>query len=563
MRSIIQIILISTIHIINVKSIQLFSFRQSSVSSNTITIKKQKSTNPIIGVGPFLGDDRYNECNIHLQMSNTNGKLYQNDYASFISLYSYGYINATSFTDLKNYNLAYINLFYSYSCNPKCTEEEFVEDNFVFGALKSSSNAIKILEKYEKGVKNCCEDNGDLPYIEIDHASIDSLFYICAYADEYIREDIKDMISDVPSFTPTVVASSIPTIMNSSMPTLSPSVIPSIMNSSAPSLDPTSFPTITPTSQPTFNPTSKPTPRPTFNPTYHPTMPPTDSPTASPTLAPTTSNPSDMPTSIPTDIPTSPPTNIPTIVSSNKPSIALSDIPSIQPTSSPTITPTTTNPTVTPSDTPTNTPTSNPTSTPTITPTSSNPTSTPSDTPTNTPTNIPTSSFEPTAFGKHRTKFAYRMTVLGFDANDISTGDNNTIQDDLITATTIVVKRVLKNDDPCIPLKNENKNSNRRILRNDHKYIHNNNNDGKNRKLAEYREYAPVEILSVIDVDCQGLALIQKGRNSDTNCILIRSAVTIYCTDPEEDCEQIQEDVINGIRDSIENGCFFEALPMQ
>lgn len=140
--------------------------------------------------------------------------------------------------------------------------------------------------------------------------------------------------------------------------------------------------------------------------------------------------------------------------------------------------------------------------------------------------------------------------MLGYDAEDILTGNNNTIMEDLIQATTVVVQRVLATGDPCIPIP-------RKLTDRIPSRAFN------ERKLAEYRDYSPVEILSVIDVDCSGLALIQKNNNGDTNCILIRSAVTIYCTDPDEDCEQIQEDVINGIRDSIENGCFFEALPMQ
>lgn len=234
-------------------------------------------------------------------------------------------------------------------------------------------------------------------------------------------------------------------------------------------------------------------------------------------------------------------------------------LPSQSPSIEPTGAPTTGQPSSLPSYQPTLLPSVSPTSAPTFT-----------------PTKQPTNSFAPTAFGKHRTEFAYRITVLEYDANDIRTGDNNTIEDDLITATSVVVQRVLATGDPCAPIFFNRLRSRRmssgswmqNIVHPLYSYtneesereeVDDNNN---NKEEAEYRDYAPVEMLSVIDVDCQGSAAALQLGNQDLNCILIRSAVTIYC-DEGEDCEAVQSEVIDGIRDSIENGCFFKAMPPQ
>jgi len=434
---------------------------------------------PIIGVGPFLNDDRFSQCVADLREADSDGdgNVNQHEYAEFISLYSDGKIN-TTFVGLQNYTLAFVNLFYSHACVRNCEENGF----------------IAVLPTIYKNYRHrqCCE--GDELYVHVGEDSINSLFYICAYTDQYIR---KSVATDEPTSSPTVI----PTPTQTSLPSIVPSLFPSISSSFKPTVEVSNEPTVAisnePTKNPTISPTEKQSKKPSNSPTEYPTV---QHPTKSPTL-----NPSLTPTYFPSYTPT------------------------FVPSMFPSISPTTSEPSKTPTDSPTTTPTFFPTISPSIHPTTL---------PSSPPSFYPSESIIPTAFGKKRTEYAYQITVVDVDAEDVLTANNNTIMEDLIQATTVIVQRILETGYPC-PTRNRSllqKNTSSNIYSPPIHYLReriiNSHQLSKKvlRSLAEYRSTSPVEILSILDVDCEDNVI---EINSDYNCLLVRSAVTIYCV-PEE-----------------------------
>jgi len=193
-----------------------------STSSNTI---KSLYKSPIADIGPFLEQSRYNECINNLndadKNGNSDGNLNEDEYAEFIRLYSYGYID-TTFVGLKDISLAFVSTYVSYSCNPTCNIGREDIDGEFSAVVLYSFNA-------------CCR--GEESYIPLSALGSSDLFQLCAYTDQYIRGAVNKM--DAPSKNPSVAPSQAPTAAPTNYPTMEPTLSPSMYPST--SIAPTSY----------------------------------------------------------------------------------------------------------------------------------------------------------------------------------------------------------------------------------------------------------------------------------------------------------------------------------
>mmetsp|Transcript_22664 Transcript_22664/g.34060 ORF Transcript_22664/g.34060 Transcript_22664/m.34060 type:complete len:121 (+) Transcript_22664:336-698(+) len=77
--------------------------------------------------------------------------------------------------------------------------------------------------------------------------------------------------------------------------------------------------------------------------------------------------------------------------------------------------------------------------------------------------------------------------------------------------------------------------------------------NAEERELATYYEDFPVFVESAITIQCR------PPQNDDT-CVIIRSVITLFA-DRDENPDDIEQIILNGIDESFNSGSFFDALP--
>jgi len=202
--------------------IDLIYFQFSTSASNIMAISNSTNTikslyrSGIADIGPFLEQSRYDECLKSLNEADgsvknaaPDGSINEEEYANFIKLYSFGYID-TTFLGLKEISLAFVSTYVSYSCNPTCD----------IGREDENGEIIKIaLYSFSA----CCR--GDISYIQLSSLGSSDFFQLCAYTDQFIRGAVNRM--SAPSNKPSMILSQNPTAIPTTYPTFAPTPSPS------------------------------------------------------------------------------------------------------------------------------------------------------------------------------------------------------------------------------------------------------------------------------------------------------------------------------------------------
>lgn len=188
--------------------------------------------------------------------------------------------------------------------------------------------------------------------------------------------------------------------------------------------------------------------------------------------------------------------------------------------------------------------------------------------------------------------FTYGIVVdAALSAEDILTRHNNTVSEDLITATTTVMTRILNETYPCtsenapkrrrtetvIANKNLDLSSQYNMWKkstgdidlfqaklssqNEHRYLR--VSDVKFRSLQTlscsvfYTDEMPVTIVRVVDDICDSLS----PDSPNNGCSIVRSVVTVIVVDKDLNQDDLRDSILNGLRRSFIDGSFMEALP--
>ena len=166
--------------------------------------------------------------------------------------------------------------------------------------------------------------------------------------------------------------------------------------------------------------------------------------------------------------------------------------------------------------------------------------------------------------------FSYGIVVnSALSGEDILSGFNNTITNDLIIATKTIVINVLNETYPCLEssrkvrrrlntatIKSQPK---AKVINVNYPYVL---ETTKKRNLQSlscqvyYTDDLPVRIINVISDDCN-----PPPTDPTSACSIVRSVVTIVIADPFLERDGVKNNMLQGLRQSFVDGSFLSALP--
>lgn len=115
--------------------------------------------------------------------------------------------------------------------------------------------------------------------------------------------------------------------------------------------------------------------------------------------------------------------------------------------------------------------------------------------------------------------YSYTLTTKGFDSAKIYAGIGNNIRENIINATSVIVKRILSDEDLC------------------------GNTIG--RRLASFDGDYPVKIKNLYDKECTEST---EGNTKNSKCVVVVRVLITLFLDPWEESALVKDRIISGLR---------------